>query len=344
MRSTLIHLALLSLSIAAQAEPGFGPAPRDDEGLFLNDAGLLYRPGPDVTLPFFARGIWRSLSPRDGAASRVTNDGAWLRKNARHSVPTVTWVGHATLLVQMSHLSFLTDPMWSDRASPLAFAGPSRHAAPGVAINDLPPIDFVVISHNHYDHMDKDSLVALAARDPNTRFLVPLGNRETLQVWGVDNVTELDWGGSIRIGATQVHCLPAQHWSRRGIADGREALWSSWAVIGADRRFYFGGDTGYFDGLGRIGKALGPFDLAAVPIGAYEPKAMMQPVHLNPEEALRAAKDLRAARALAIHFGTFDLTDEPFPEPPIRFKAAAAAAGFSASDAWVLQIGETREF
>jgi N-acyl-phosphatidylethanolamine-hydrolysing phospholipase D len=213
-----------------------------------------------------------------------------------------------------------------------------------VAIADLPPIDFVLISHNHYDHLDLRTLRALAERDPKTRFLVPLGNAKLLREQGIERVEELNWGEETRHGAVAIHCLPAQHWSRRGLGDQNRALWSSWAVVAPDRRFYFAGDTGYFDGFSAIGRALGPFDLAAVPIGAYQPEAMMAQSHLDPEQAVQASRDLRARRALAMHYGTFDLSDEPLDEPPRRFRTAAQAAGIAESDTWVLAIGETRGF
>ncbi len=342
-------LASIVLSIAvwsadALASPAFAPAPRDSDGRFLNEAGEIPQAGPSVTLPFFLRRIGTSITGRSGAPGRLANDGAFLRENARHSVPTVTWIGHATLLVQMDHASFLTDPTWSDAASPVPGIGPRRFAPPGVALEDLPPIDFVLISHNHYDHLDLDTLRALAARNADTRFLVPLGNGELLREEGIDRVEELDWGGRTTVGGLEIHCLPSQHWSRRGAFDMRRALWASWAVIGSDRRVYFAGDTGYFDGFERAGRALGPFDLAALPIGAYEPQAMMRPWHLDPEEAARAGSELRARRLVAIHYGTFDLSDEPLDEPPRRFRRAAAEAGYAEHDAWLLAVGETREF
>jgi N-acyl-phosphatidylethanolamine-hydrolysing phospholipase D len=244
----------------------------------------------------------------------------------------------------MGHTTFLTDPIWSDSPSPVSFMGPRRHVPPGVALEDLPPIDFVVVSHNHFDHMDLPTLEALAARSPETRFYVPLANAELLRDAGIENVVELDWGESTRHEGVTVYCLPAQHWSRRGVADERESLWSSWAVVSEARRFYFAGDTGYFDGFARIAQALGPFDLAAVPIGAYAPRAMMRESHMNPEEAALAARDLRAKRAMGMHFGTFDLSDEPLDEPPRRFAAAAQERGFGEQDVWVLDVGETRGF
>jgi N-acyl-phosphatidylethanolamine-hydrolysing phospholipase D len=248
-------------------------------------------------------------------------------------------------------VSFLTDPIWSDTVSPLGFGGPRRFVPPGLALDDLPPIDFVLISHNHYDHLDLPTLTALAARDRATRFFVPLGNGALLRENGIANVEELDWGGSREVqrasgehAGVRIHCVPSQHWSRRGLDDERSALWSSWVVVGRERRFYFAGDTGYFAGFAKIGAALGPFDLAALPIGAYEPVAMMKQSHLNPEEAVRAAVELDSRAALSIHYGTFDLSDEPLDEPPRRFRAAAAESALGADGAWVLRIGEVREF
>lgn len=323
---------------------GLGPSLRDDEGRFTNRVGMLTHGSLGVRFPFMLRRFAGGFRSRPSAPVRVANDGAFLRENARHSEPTVTWVGHATLLVQMGHVSFLTDPIWSDRPSPVSFIGPRRHVAPGVAIDALPEIDFVVISHNHYDHLDLPTLRALAERSADTRFVVPLANAGLLRDAGIENVVELDWGASLEHAGVRVFCLPSQHWSVRGIGDERRALWASWAVVSEERRFYFAGDTGYFDGFARIADALGPFDLAALPIGAYEPRAMMRESHMNPEEAARAARDLRTRRAVAMHFGTFDLSDEPLDEPPKRFRAATLEQGFESDDVWVLDVGETRAF
>jgi N-acyl-phosphatidylethanolamine-hydrolysing phospholipase D len=330
---------------AGRAEAAFAPAPRDPDGRFANlDLPVIGHGSFGVRFPFFLRRLAGSLHTRTGAPARVANDGAFLRENARHSDPTVTWVGHATLLVQMGHATFLTDPIWSDTPSPVSFLGPVRFVAPGLRLEDLPPIDFVLVSHNHYDHLDLPTLKALAERSARTRFFVPLGNAALLREEGIANFEEFDWGDVRTLGGVTVHCLPAQHWSARGLGDERRALWSSWAVTSAERRFYFGGDTGYFSGFAAIGRALGPFDLAAVPIGAYEPSAMMRESHLDPEQAVQAALDVRARRMLGVHFGTFDLSDEPLDEPPARFRAAAAARGHTAEDAWILEIGETRAF
>jgi N-acyl-phosphatidylethanolamine-hydrolysing phospholipase D len=341
----LTAAALAAAGAASGGEPGvLGPAPRDAGGRFVNLAGNLDFAGPSVTLPFSFRRIRSSLAGRPGAPERVENDGAFLRENARHSIPTATWIGHSTLLVQMGDLSFLTDPSWSSTASPVSWLGPRRFVPPGVAFEALPPIDFVVISHSHYDHLDLPTLVRLAQRDPRTRFLVPLGNAELLRDAGIERVEELDWGQSARVGSVEATCVPAQHWSRRGLFDERRSLWCAWVVRAPDRSFYFMGDSGWFPGFADVGRLLGPFDLAAVAIGAYEPSRMMRPHHVDPEEAVQAGVALRAQRLVAIHFGTFDLSDEPLTEPPLRFRAAAARAGYSEAAAWLLRIGETRDF
>lgn len=335
-----------ALSLLLALTPGVAardlePAPRNEAGRFENPGGPLARGSASLRISFLLGRVGRSLRAADGAAARVPNDGSFLRENAGAGTATVTWVGHATLLVQMDGLSFLTDPIWSETASPFTFAGPRRLAPPGLSLEDLPPIDFVVISHNHYDHLDLATLERLAARSGETRFLVPLENAELLRERGIPRVEELDWGESVRHESVTIHCLPAQHWSQRGLFDHNRGLWASWAVTGPSRRFYFGGDTGYFEGFESIGAALGPFDLAALPIGAYQPEPMMREAHLNPEEAVQAGVDVRARRAVGVHFGTFDLADEALDEPPRRFRAAGAVAGL---EVWELSIGETREF
>jgi len=201
-------------------------------------------------------------------------------------------------------------------------------------------VDFVVVSHNHYDHMDLATLRSLSKR--GTRFFVPLGNAHILSDAGVGPVEELDWWDARRIGQVEVHCVPARHWSRRGATDFNKSLWSGWVVRAPDRSFYFSGDTGMFSGFADIGERFGPFDLAALPIGAYSPKEMMEPSHLNPEQAVAAAVALRARHTVAVHFGTFDLSDEPLDEPPHRFVDASRKADRGSDLDWVLKVGEMR--
>ena len=230
MRTAALVMALAAApgpGVALAEQPALPGAGRDAAGRFVNTNGPLERAGPTVTLPFFARRVWGAFRTRPGAPERVANDGAWLRANAQHSRPSVTWVGHATLLVQMGHASFLTDPSWSDTASPVSFAGPRRFVPPGLELGDLPPIDFVLVSHNHYDHLDLATLQSLAKLSPATIFFVPLGNGALLRGAGIENVRELDWGQHMGHGRLEIHCLPARHWSQRGVFDGRRALWSS---------------------------------------------------------------------------------------------------------------------
>lgn len=298
------------------------------------------RPGLTATVPFVVRRVAGLWLRRSGAPPATANDGAFLRANAQKSVPTVTWIGHATVLVQMDHATFLTDPTWSETASPVSFIGPRRFAPPALALDALPPIDFVLISHDHYDHLDLGTLRRLAAG--GTRFLVPLRVSKLLRACGIGPTEELDWWDRRRIGEVEVHCVPSQHWSGRGPGRRDSTLWAGWVVVGPSRRFYFPGDSGYFDGFREIGRRFGPFGLAAIPIGAYEPAAMMRHVHLRPEQAIEAALDVGAERLLAIHYGTFDLTDEPLDEPPRRFCAEAARRGIAAERVWTLPLGETR--
>jgi N-acyl-phosphatidylethanolamine-hydrolysing phospholipase D len=292
--------------------------------------------------------VWTGLVPRAGGARLVPFDRDAIMQN-----PSVTWIGHSTMLVRMDGVTFLTDPVFSERAGPVSFVGPKRHVPPGVPLEALPPIDFAVVSHDHYDHLDLPSIAALAAR--GTRFVVPLGMGELIAAAGGTatggaatggaatggTADELDWWGSLNLGSVRVHCVPALHFGGRSITDGNRRLWAAWVIEGPTRRFFHGGDTGYFDGFVEVGKRLGPIDLAAMPIGAYDPRSIMQFVHLDPEEAVQAARDLRARRVVAMHWGTFDLTDEPLDEPPRRFHAAAAQHGLS-DRAWTLNVGETR--
>ena len=346
-----IAIGLLSVMVLVSAQPeGDGPdtpvapAELNERGEFTNPIGDLDKGSLGVRLPFMLRRFGTYFRSSDGAPERVPNDGSILRVNVAGMTPMITWVGHSTFVVQMGGVTFLTDPIWSDTPSPVPVLGPRRFVKPGVAIADLPTIDFVTISHNHYDHMDLPTLRTLAERDPNTVFFVPEGNGQVLRSAGITNVIELNWGQHARQGAVTVHCLPAQHWSKRSLTDTNKSLWSSWAVIGPDRRFYHAGDTGYFSGFKAIGKRLGPFDLAAIPIGAYTPRAMMKASHINPEEAVTSALDLAAQSAVGMHFGTFDLSDEPLDEPPRRFLRAAEDQGLGEENAWVLKIGENRRF
>jgi N-acyl-phosphatidylethanolamine-hydrolysing phospholipase D len=261
-----------------------------------------------------------------------------LREN--HLAATVTWIGHSTLLLQLDGVNLLTDPTWSQRVGPLSgFVGVRRFTPPGLAFEDLPRIDLVLISHDHYDHLDEPTVRRLA-QVFNPRFVVPLGVKAWLAERGITNVTELDWSESITVKGVEVVCTPTQHGSGRTLLDSGRRLWASWAVIGS-KRFYFGGDSGYASHLELIGRVLGPFDLAALPIGSYRPRIIAKPIHMSPEEALQGSRDLRAHKFIGIHWGTFELAEEPYDEPPHRIAAEVDRLNLDPNTILLPRPGET---
>jgi N-acyl-phosphatidylethanolamine-hydrolysing phospholipase D len=261
----------------------------------------------------------------------------------------VTWVGHSTLLIQIGGLNVLTDPMWSMRASPLWFVGPRRLTPPAVDFDALPPIDVVLQSHNHYDHLDSRTVRRIARRHPDATWYAPLGLPPKLRRWGVRKIVERDWWQTAEHGRATIGATPAQHFSARGLRDRNRTLWCGWTIEAGGRRVYFAGDTGLHPEFGAIAERYGPFDLVLLPIGAYEPRWFMRRVHLNPEDAMEAYRalcgpyaDVPSPTMLAIHWGTFRLTDEAADEPPARIKALWQTAGLPADQLWVLAHGETR--
>lgn len=285
----------------------------------------------------------------------VAPDLAFIAANARAGAamqPALTWIGHATVLVQADGLNVLTDPMFSQRASPFSFIGPTREQPPGVALAQLPPIDLVLISHNHYDHLDDASVRALAAQPGGPPLVVvPLGLKAWMAERGIRNVVELDWWQSHRVGAVEVVLTPVQHWSGRGLDDRMATLWGGHAVFGPDLHWYFSGDTGYSkdfaDTRARFAARQrhedgGGFDLALIAIGAYEPRWFMATQHVNPAEAVQVHRDLGAKRSVGVHWGTFAMTDEALDEPPRALADARRAAGLADEDFGVMAIGQTR--
>ncbi|MGI3778280.1 MAG: MBL fold metallo-hydrolase [Janthinobacterium lividum] len=251
----------------------------------------------------------------------------------------LSFVGHATFLLRFGGVVVLTDPVFSERCSPVSWAGPRRARPPGLALDALPPVDAVLLSHNHYDHMDLASLRALAARGTR-RAITTLGNAEALRRCGFERVDALDWWDEAWVGAeggVRVTATPARHFSRRGFGDGNRSLWAGFMLdAGAGGRVLFAGDSGAGAHWGEIRARLGAPDLALLPIGAYEPRWMMAPVHMNPEEAVDAHRALGARRSVGMHFGTFQLTDEAIDAP----ERALAALGVAAFD--TMGFGETR--
>ncbi|MDP6179044.1 MAG: MBL fold metallo-hydrolase, partial [Desulfatiglandales bacterium] len=269
------------------------------------------------------------------------NDPAFLRSN--HDKITLTWIGHATVLLQLKGKNILTDPHFSKRASPLKWAGPRRVVAPGLTFEDLPLIDMVIISHNHYDSLDKRTIMKLYEREggQKTTFFVPLGLKSWFQGLGINRVFELDWWDQHDEKNLKIIAVPMQHWSSRSFFSQNKSLWGGWVIRSTDFRFFFAGDSGYNLHFKEIGRKLGPFDLSVIPIGAYEPRWFMRYHHITPEEALQVHFDVRSKKSLAIHWGTFILTDEPLDEPPKRLKKVIKEKRLSNDGFLVLRHGET---
>lgn len=301
---------------------------------------------------------WRHRRPPAPTLPTPTEapDLDFIARNARprDMVPAVTWIGHATVLVQAGGLNVLTDPIFSRRASPLQFMGPARWHPPGLSLEQLPHIDVVVISHNHYDHLDRQSIRALA-RQPggSPLFLMPLRLKSWFSAQGIDNAAELDWWQEHRHGGVEFHCTPAQHWSGRGLHDRNQTLWCAWSVLGHDFHWFFSGDTGYSQDFADTRRHFaarqdaahgGGFDVALIAVGACWPRWFMQMQHVDLPEAVQVHLDLNAKRSLGVHWGTFSLSDEPLDQPLHELAAARRAKGVGDEAFFITPIGATRCF
>lgn len=254
---------------------------------------------------------------------------------------SVSFIGHACFLIGIGGRWFITDPVYADRASPVPFAGPKRVRAPGLSFDDLPALDGILVSHNHYDHLDRASL-----RELNRRFQAPvvtsLGNSTLIRASGPQQVTELDWWQSHPVAGVAITYVPAQHFSARGLFDRNATLWGGFVLQAAGRTLYFCGDSGYCPHFREIGQRFPGIDLSLLPIGAYEPRWFMRTQHVNPEEAVQAHLDLGSRRSIGMHFGTFaGLTDEGIDDPVIALAAARQAKGLGEQDFGVLAVGQT---
>jgi L-ascorbate metabolism protein UlaG (beta-lactamase superfamily) len=238
----------------------------------------------------------------------------------------VTFIGHATLLIQTRFGSILTDPVYSERASPVSFAGPKRARKPAILFGDLPPIALVLLSHNHYDHCDLSTLRAIEDRW-HPLVVTPLGNSGLLRATGIRRIDEIDWWQDAARAPLPVVLTPAQHFSARTPFDRNRALWGGFVIQIGGRRIFFAGDSGYASHFTQIRDRAGAPDLAVLPIGAYEPRWFMKDIHMNPEEAVQAHLDLGASRSIAMHFGTFQLTMEGIDDPVIALAEALRTRG-----------------
>jgi len=262
-------------------------------------------------------------------------------RHKRDGVEAVTWLGHAAFLAGMAGQTILIDPFLSDYASPVQGVGPRRFTPPGLSVGQLPRIDVLLVSHNHYDHLDARTIEALPDKE-RIAVVVPLGLGRFFAARGFRRITELDWHGRVTIDGLAVTCVPAIHRSARSLVDRNRTLWGGFVLESARRRLYFGGDTAYGTIFQETGRRHGPFDLALLGIGCYAPRAAMAMNHADPEEAVQIALDLGARQVMGMHWGTLRMTEEPPFEPPRRFRIAAAAAGFGPDQAWLMRVGETR--
>jgi len=335
-------LAALPFFCAACATPkGLGLADKPDhhtENGFRNPPGSPESGGDfGEWAGFFWRNAGRSggtlppdhVLPRDRVLADLSGEGDRL-----------TWLGHASFLLNLGGKTLVTDPFLSDHASPIPPLGPKRFAPPALRAHELPPIDVLLLTHNHYDHLDLPSLDALPLAS-GARAVVPLGLRRYVENRGFAEIIEMDWHDQAPIDGLSVTALPAIHMSKRGFFDRNNTLWTSYALRSPDHDIYIAGDTAY----GPVFKTMAPdfnFDLGLVPIGAYEPRLLMRGVHTTPEEAVAIGQDLGIKCLVGKHWGSIQLTDEPLFEPPGRFRSAAAQAGYADDDVWVMKIGETR--
>lgn len=294
-------------------------ASRRTDGLFRNHAPV-QREG----LRKMLRIMWNMIfhKPRDTKPTaavpvqRLTHDALIAAPN--HSVYRL---GHSTVLLKLQDKFWITDPVFAERASPVQWAGPKRFHQPPISLAELPPIEAVILSHDHYDHLDHQAVLDLA--DKTQYFLTPLGVGDTLIKWGIDasKVRQLDWWQSTEVAGIRFAATPSQHFSGRGLFDGNSTLWASWVIIDGDTRIFFSGDSGYFDGFKRIGQQYGPFDLTLMETGAYNVE--WPHVHMQPEQTLQAHIDLKGRWLLPIHNGTFDLAMHAWYEPFDRILALA---------------------
>lgn len=309
------------------------------------DADGFFVPWCNVVPPFGK--LWRWMRERD--------EPKWPTHVANASFPPppktvngsdvrITFIGHATLLIQTGGLNILTDPLYSDKVGPWGKLGPERVRAPGVAFADLPPIHAVLVSHNHYDHMDLPTLTLLA-KHHRPQMIMPLGNGAIVKESGTDRITELDWWQSVALSPEiVVTAIPAQHWSRRGVFDTNKALWSGFVLQTPAGRILYAGDTGYGPHFSAIRQRLGAMDVSLLPIGAYLPRWFMAPQHMGPEQAVLAHRDLESRWSIALHHDTVPLASDDFGQALAELPAARQRLGVAGTAFFDLKFGEGRSF
>jgi len=298
--------------------------------------------GANLGFEFYWKRFKASFNPPDVPPDHSLPAASALTRYREHdNENSVTWIGQSTMLIKLGGKTILTDPFFKKHAAPFDF-GPQRYVAPGLAREQLPPIDIIIVSHNHYDHLDADFIAGLPNKDSVTVY-VPLKLGSFFTERGYGNVHEMDWYASKTVGDIQITALPCVHYSSRGIGDKNKTLWCAWAVTHTSGNYFFLGDSAYSPVIFKnIGEKFEGFDLAFVTIGTYGNRKYGVNNHTNPEEAVTIGREIKAETLMGIHWGTIDLSEEDPWEPPERFKAAARKSGYPLEDIWLFKIGETR--
>lgn len=326
-------LLVLAIGYLLSAPPYTGPVSHNFNGkVFVNQNGAKAKGFRQALKWSMQRelGLWTDETRQEPPASPKP-------QSAVADSLVITYINHASFLIQADSINILTDPIYSDRASPFSFAGPRRMRWPGVRFQDLPAIDVVLISHNHYDHLDLPTIRRLHTQH-QPQFIVPLGVGRFLQKKGIENVTEIDWWQMQQISGIDITGVPAQHFSARGLFDQNKTLWAGYVIHTRKGNVYFAGDTGYGDFFSEIGERFS-IDVALLPIGAYKPGWMMSDIHLNPEEAVKAHKALKAKSSVAMHFGVFPMADDGQEEPIEELNKTLAKPEYKGTDFRVLPEG-----
>lgn len=299
--------------------------------------------GQDDLKSFWQVLKWKITTSAASWPNHIPNKNYPFKPLASTEKVSATFINHATMLVQLPGINILTDPVYSERVSPFSFVGPKRVREPGLPMDVLPPIDVVVVSHNHYDHLDLETLKKLDGKF-HPLFVVPAGDEKLLKKAGIQNVKELDWWEEVKVKDTRFIFTPTQHWSARGLWDKNESLWGAYMIDNGASKVYFAGDTGYASHFRDTKSRLGAPDLAFLSIGAYRPDWFMKVHHMNPDEAVKAHMDLGAARSVAMHYGTFQLSDEGVDEPVEDLKVALKKYQIIDDQFFILDQGQALSF